>query len=79
MVKWTGMDKAAKLEQDVKKFLEVYKILSSSGKAQFEAQMAGSIKDIDERTRKLYSALLTAAKDGCDINESIDRMKKTSL
>lgn len=73
------MDAAVKLEQDVKKFLEVYKILSSSGKAQFEAQMAGSIKDIDDKTRKLYRALLTAAKDGCDINEAVDRMKKASL
>jgi hypothetical protein len=73
------MDRAAKLEQDIKKFLEVYKILSPSLKAQFEAQMAGAIKDIDDKTKRLYRALLLAAQDGCDLNEAIERMKKASL
>ena len=67
-----------KLETDIKKFLEVYQVLSSEGRAQFEAQMAGSIKDQDERTQKLYHALLEAAKEGKDIAAAIDQMKQAT-
>ena len=67
-----------RLHADVKKFLEVYKVLSPEGKAQFEAQMAGSIKDQDEKSKKLYYALLKAAKDGKDIAEAIEEMKKVT-
>jgi len=67
-----------KLLSDVKRFLEVYKVLSPEGKAQFEAQMAGSIKDQDEKTKKLYQALLQAAKDGKSIEEAIEEMHKAN-
>lgn len=63
-----------RLQSDIKKFLEVYKVLSSEGKAQFEAQMAGAIKDYDEKTKKLYYALLQAAKDGKSIESAIQAM-----
>jgi cyclopropane fatty-acyl-phospholipid synthase-like methyltransferase len=72
------MDPLKKLRQDVTRFLEVYKVLSAEGKAQFEAQMAGAIKDYDEKTRKLYVALLQAAKDGKGIEEAIQEMGKAS-
>ncbi|MEA3493925.1 MAG: hypothetical protein U9R38_06020 [Candidatus Margulisiibacteriota bacterium] len=65
-----------RLLNDVKKFLEVYKVLSPDGKAQFEGQMAGSIKDQDDKTRKLYHALLQAAKDGKDVEAAIQEMGK---
>ena len=65
-----------RLYNDVKKFLEVYQVLSPEGKAQFEAQMAGAIKDLDEKTKKLYQALLQAAKDGKGIEEAIKAMEK---
>ncbi|MFH1683785.1 MAG: hypothetical protein ABIA67_02750 [Candidatus Margulisiibacteriota bacterium] len=68
------MNPHQKLQQDVKKFLEVYKILSPEGKAQFEAQMAGEIKGLDEKTKKLYSSLLQSAKDGKDIAGAIQEM-----
>jgi hypothetical protein len=67
-----------KLLNDVKKFLEVYKVLSPEGKAQFEAQMAGSIKDQDDKTKKLYQSLLQAAKDGKSIEQAIEEMHKTN-
>lgn len=70
------MDAKAKLLQDVKRFLEVYKVLSPDGKAQFEAQMAGSVKDQDAKTKKLYLALLQAAKDGKNIAGAIEEMGK---
>jgi hypothetical protein len=72
------MDPQQKLLQDVKRFLEVYKVLSPEGKAQFEAQMAGSIKGQDEKTKKLYYALLQAAKDRKGIEEAIQEMEKAS-
>jgi hypothetical protein len=70
------MDPRGKLHQDVKRFLEVYGILSSEGRAQFEAQMAGSLKGQDQNTRDLYGALLQAAKDGQGIEEAIRKMEK---
>ncbi|MFC1568195.1 hypothetical protein ACFL37_00670 [Candidatus Margulisiibacteriota bacterium] len=72
------MDPKDKLLEDVKKFLDVYKVLSADGKAQFEAQMAGSIKDQDDKTKKLYGALLQAAKDGKDIDGAVQAMEKAS-
>ncbi|KPJ67113.1 hypothetical protein AMJ44_07405 [candidate division WOR-1 bacterium DG_54_3] len=71
-------DAIIKLQEDIKRFLEVYQVLSPEGKAQFEAQMAGAIKDRDEKTKKLYQALLQAAKDGREIEEAIEEMKKAS-
>ncbi len=67
-----------KLHSDIQRFLEVYKVLSAEGKAQFEAQMAGSVKDQDGSTKKLYFSLLESAKDGKGIEEAIQEMKKTS-
>jgi len=67
-----------KLQAEIKKFLEVYSVLSSEGKAQFEAQMAGAIKDRDERTKKLYQALLQSAKEGKGIEGAIEAMEKAS-
>ncbi|MBN2058092.1 MAG: hypothetical protein JW782_04805 [Candidatus Saganbacteria bacterium] len=67
-----------KLQQDVRKFLEVYSVLSPEGKAQFEAQMNGEVRSKDERTKKLYYALLQAAKDGKDIKAAIEQMNRAS-
>lgn len=64
-----------KLHSDIQKFLEIYNILSADGKAQFEAQMAGSIKGQDERTKRLYHTLLLAAKNGAGVAEAIEEMK----
>jgi hypothetical protein len=70
------MDPIDKLRQDIKKFLDVYKILSPEGRAQFEAQMAGAVKGQDEKTKKLYYVLLQAAKDGKEIEDAIKEMQK---
>ncbi len=72
------MEPQIKLRKDVQRFLEVYKVLQPEGKAQFEAQLAGEIKKQDEKTRKLYHALLQAAKDGRGIEDAIEEMKKAS-
>jgi len=70
------MNPQEKLRQDVKRFLEVYTVLSAEGKAQFEAQMAGELKGKDEKTKKLYYTLLQAAKDGKDIEGAIQAMNE---
>ncbi|MFC1571162.1 hypothetical protein ACFL31_01255 [Candidatus Margulisiibacteriota bacterium] len=72
-------DPSQKLKNDVKRFLEVYFFLSAEGKAQFEAQMAGSLKEVDEKTKSLYLALLKAARDGRSIDEAIAEMNKASF
>lgn len=68
----------AKLVSDVKKFLEVYRVLSSEGKAQFEAQLIAELNGLDERTKTLYQALLQAAREQRDVTEAIERMKQAS-
>jgi len=72
------MDKERKLHEDVRRFLEVYKVLAPEGRAQFEAQMAGETKGMDDKTKKLYAALFAAAKDGCDIAQAIAKMKEST-
>jgi len=71
-------EKMNKLMGEIKRFLEVYRFLSAEGKAQFEGQMAGSIKKIDESTKKLYQTLLKAAKNGLSVDAAIKEMNKTS-
>ncbi|MBU0502137.1 MAG: hypothetical protein KJ811_02705 [Candidatus Margulisbacteria bacterium] len=58
----------------MEKFLEVYRFLPSEGKAHFESQLAGELKDKDAATKKLYYCLLQAAKDGKNIKEAISLM-----
>jgi hypothetical protein len=67
-----------KLEEDIGKFLDVYKILSPPDKAVFEAQLNGAIKNEDDNTKKLYKELLAAAQDGASIDDTILRMKKST-
>ena len=73
-----SMNPLAKLQADINKFLEVYKILSPEGKAQFEAQLAAAVQRVDEKTRKLYYTLLESAKNGQDVEQALERMRKTS-
>jgi hypothetical protein len=65
-----------KLTENIKKFLDVYKFLPSEAKAAFEAQITSHIKDCDKKTRNLYIALLSSAKDNLDPVQTIEKMKK---
>ncbi|MFH1826076.1 MAG: hypothetical protein ABH823_02140 [bacterium] len=71
-------ERIARLKHEVKRFLEVYRFLSVEGKAQFESQMMGQIKNLDEKTQKLYQTLLQTAKDGKSIQEAIEAMDRAS-
>ena len=68
----------SKLFSDIKRFLDVYQILSSESKAAFEAQMTSLVEKSDERGKALYAALLQAAKDGRSPEEAVDFMKKSA-
>lgn len=67
-----------KLNENIKKFLDVYRFLPAEAKAAFEAQIASHIKDYDQKTQNLYSALLSSAKENLNENETIERMKKVN-
>jgi len=67
---------AEKMEKSINVFLEIYKILSPEGRAQFEAEIAARIKNLDEKSKKLYLALIKAAKDGLAPAEAIEEMRK---
>lgn len=73
----TGPD-YEKLEKQIQKFLVIYKILVPEAKAQFEAQMNANLKNVDEKTKKLYAALLNAAKQGDNMDEAISAMHKAN-
>ncbi|MDD5382334.1 MAG: hypothetical protein PHH60_01585 [Candidatus Margulisbacteria bacterium] len=65
------MDPQEKLHLDIKRFLEVYRFMPAEVKAHFEAKLAGDIKNLDEKSRKLYSSLLRSAKEGKSIEDAI--------
>ena len=66
-----------RLNENIKKFLDVYKILSPEARAAFEAELPSAIKGSDEKTKKLYEALLKAAKEGMDTEAAIGEMERT--
>ncbi|MCX5725704.1 MAG: hypothetical protein NT030_00740 [Candidatus Saganbacteria bacterium] len=69
-------DKSVILYKNVELFLEDYKILSPEARATFEAELGSKIKGMDERTKKLYLALIKAAKEGMDRERAIEEMRK---
>ena len=68
----------SKLFTDIKRFLDVYQILTSGSRAAFEAQMRSLVERADPKSKKLYAALLQAAKDGKNPEEAVDFMKKST-
>jgi len=70
-------DEIDRLDKSIKRFLEVYKILSPEAKAAFEAELSSAIKNNDEKAKKLYQALLKAAKEGMDSKAALEEMEKT--
>jgi len=66
-----------KLEDSIKRFLDVYRILSPEARIAFEVEIEKKTRDDDDRTKKLYSSLIKAAKAGMNIEETIKEMKNT--
>jgi hypothetical protein len=67
-----------KLRQNVENFLNAYKGLSSDGRVAFLVSLDKSIKGKDEREKRMYIALLKAARDGKNTDEAIDVMSKAA-
>jgi len=66
-----------RLDESIRQFLEIYKILSPEARISFEIEIIRKTKDMDERTQKLYLALIKAAKDDRTVEETIKRMHKS--
>jgi hypothetical protein len=71
-----GDKEMEKLNENIKKFLDVYRFLPSEAKAAFEAQITSHINSCDQKTKNLYAALLSSAKENLDPADTIERMKK---
>lgn len=69
-------DKLTILHKNVDLFLEAYKILSPEARGTFEAEFTSKMKDMDERTKKLYMALIKAAKEEMNRDQTIEEMRK---
>lgn len=65
-----------KLIESIKKFSSAYNVLTPEGKNAFQNQITAQMRKMDDRTRKLYSALIDATKEGLDINKTIASMEK---
>lgn len=68
--------KEAEFEDQVKRFLEVYKILSPQSRVGFEIEIAKKTSLMDERTRNLYAALIDSAREALGSDAAITNMKK---
>jgi hypothetical protein len=65
-----------KFEEEVRHFLEVYKILSPEARVNFEIEIARKTAFMDEKTKKLYSVLIDSAREGFGFSDAIAKMKK---
>ncbi|OGC11823.1 hypothetical protein A3K48_04960 [candidate division WOR-1 bacterium RIFOXYA12_FULL_52_29] len=68
------MELSEKLQQEVRGFLETYKYLPPAGRASFEAVLAKNLLGEDERTKKLYQALIEAAKNDATVEGAIEAL-----
>ncbi|MFA5103822.1 MAG: hypothetical protein WC527_01410 [Candidatus Margulisiibacteriota bacterium] len=69
-------DPLATLKESIKKFSESYKGLSPAGKAAFQKQLEMQLRKEDDRTKKLYEALIEATKNEAGIEKTIQTMEK---
>jgi len=65
-----------KTEDKIREFLEVFKKLSGDERIYFLAQIDKVLAEKSEKDRKIFLALLKAAKDGRSYEETITEMKK---
>ena len=68
--------KEEEFEDQVKRFLEVYKILSPQSRVGFEIEIARKTSLMDDKTRKLYAALVDSAREALGPDAAIVNMKK---
>ena len=64
-----------KLVESIKRFTAAYKALNAPGKVAFQNQIIAQMKNMDERTKALYQALLEATKNEYNIEKTIKEME----
>ena len=69
-------DPLATLRESIKKFSDSYKGLSPTGKVAFQKQLEMQLKKEDDRTKKLYAALIEATTTEAGIEKTILAMEK---
>ena len=72
------MQQSQKLNQDIQKFLEVYRFMPAEEKARFVAELAAGIKNLDPKTQAYYTALLCSARDGEGAEAAVKRLTTLS-
>ena len=70
------LDPYEKLKASIKKFSESYRTLTQAGKTAFQKQLNTQIRTADDRTKKLYEALIEATKNELNIDRTIQEMEK---
>lgn len=70
------MVETPKTEKSVKEFLEVFKKLSGDEKIYFLAQIDKVLSQKSEKDKKIFLALIKAAKEGRSCEEAMLEMKK---
>lgn len=70
-------DPTAKLIESIKKFASSYKSLTPQGKIAFQNQITVQMRTMDDRTKRLYQALIDATKNGLGIEKTIQEMERT--
>ncbi|MBU0629315.1 MAG: hypothetical protein KKC80_00155 [Candidatus Margulisbacteria bacterium] len=67
-----------KLLHEVRSFLETYKVLPPASRASFEAILFKNLRNEDEQTKKLYQALIAAAKDNNTVEGAIAALNQAA-
>jgi len=70
------MDPNEKLRQTISQFKKSYDVMSEGEKIKFENQIIDLTRTMDERTRRLYDALISAVKLGLNIDEAVCELQK---
>lgn len=69
-------DANERLIESIKKFASSYNALSPAGKTSFQNQINAQARKMDDRTKKLYEALVEATKEGRNVDKTIQAMEK---
>ncbi|MCX5749661.1 MAG: hypothetical protein NTZ10_05410 [Candidatus Saganbacteria bacterium] len=72
----TNEDPNTKLVESIKKFAASYRVLTPQGKTAFQNQINIQMKTMDERTRKLYQALIDSTKNDLNVDKTVQEMER---
>jgi uncharacterized membrane protein YebE (DUF533 family) len=76
MAEQQAQNQNEKLVDSIKKFASSYKSLTPQGKIAFQNQINIQMKTMDERTKKLYLALIDATKSDLNVEKTVQEMER---